>query len=82
MDPKAHTKPVAGSRLGQDALFDSMEATGAAVVAAFDHNVRSARGRRSRRSIAGGQQVQGPAHVVHGEYTLTCDQSAITRPHQ
>lgn len=47
------------------------EATGAAVVAAFDHNVRSAQGKRSQRRIAGGQQVQGPAHVVHGDYTLT-----------
>lgn len=47
------------------------EATGAAVVAAFDHNVRSAQGKQSRRRIEGGQQVQGPAHVVHGDYTLT-----------
>ena len=47
------------------------EATGAAMVAAFDHNVRSAQGKRSRRRLAGGQQVQGPAHVVHGDYTLT-----------
>lgn len=47
------------------------EATGAALVAAFDHNVRSAHGKRSRRRIKGGQQVQGPAHVVHGDYTLT-----------
>ena len=38
---------------------------------AFDHNVRSASGKNSRRRIAGGQQVQGPAHVVHGDYTLT-----------
>lgn len=38
---------------------------------AFDHNVRSASGKRSRQRIAGGQQVQGPAHVVHGDYTLT-----------
>jgi len=36
----------------------------------FDHNVRSAQGKRSRQRIAGGQQVQGPAHVVHGDYTL------------
>lgn len=37
---------------------------------AFDHNVRSASGKESRRRISGGQQVQGPAHVVHGDYTL------------
>lgn len=47
------------------------EATGAAGVYAFDHNVRWAAGRDSGRRIAGGQQVQGPIHVVHGDYTLT-----------
>ncbi len=46
-------------------------ATGAAVVAAFDHNVRSATGKSGNRRIAGGQHVQGPAHLVHGDYTLT-----------
>ncbi len=47
------------------------EATGAETVAAFDHNVRSATGKSGKRSIRGGQQVQGPAHLVHGDYTLT-----------
>ena len=47
------------------------EATGARIVAAFDHNVRSASGKRSGKRIAGGQNVQRPAHVVHGDYTLT-----------
>ena len=37
---------------------------------AFDHNVRSASGKKDKRRIDGGQQVQGPAHVVHGDYTL------------
>ncbi|UCH48137.1 MAG: hypothetical protein JSU95_19255 [Betaproteobacteria bacterium] len=46
------------------------EATGAHVFA-FDHNVRSASGKQSKQRIAGGQQVQGPAHMVHGDYTLT-----------
>ena len=46
-------------------------ATGAATVAAFDHNVRSATGKSGKLRIAGGQQVQGPAHLVHGDYTLT-----------
>ena len=46
-------------------------ATGAATVAAFDHNVRSATGKSGKMRIAGGQQVQGPAHLVHGDYTLT-----------
>jgi hypothetical protein len=45
--------------------------TGASNVFAFDHNVRSAQGKRSKERIAGGQQVQGPAHMVHGDYTLT-----------
>lgn len=44
--------------------------TGAKVYA-FDHNVRSATGKQSKQRIAGGQQVQGPAHIVHGDYTLT-----------
>ncbi len=47
------------------------EASGASFAAAFDHNVRSAGGKSSRSRIRGGQQVQGPAHVVHGDYTLT-----------
>ncbi|MEL6964460.1 MAG: CmcJ/NvfI family oxidoreductase [Pseudomonadota bacterium] len=47
------------------------EASGARVVAAFDHNVRSASGKKSKQRVEGGQQVQGPAHVVHGDYTLT-----------
>jgi hypothetical protein len=38
---------------------------------AFDHNVRSASGKQSGKRIAGGQRVQGPAHLVHGDYTLT-----------
>lgn len=46
------------------------EATGAAQVFAFDHNVRSARGKKSETQIVGGQQVQAPAHMVHGDYTL------------
>ena len=47
------------------------EVTGADLVTAFDHNIRSAVGKQSKRRIEGGQQVQGPAHVVHGDYTLT-----------
>jgi hypothetical protein len=47
------------------------EASGASLVVAFDHNVRSAAGKKSQRRIEGGQEVQGPAHVVHGDYTLT-----------
>ncbi len=38
---------------------------------AFDHNVRSALGKKSRNRIAGGQSVQKPLHMVHGDYTLT-----------
>ncbi|MDA1332272.1 MAG: CmcJ/NvfI family oxidoreductase [Proteobacteria bacterium] len=47
------------------------ESVGARVVYAFDHNVRSAVGKKSKKMITGGQQVQGPAHAVHGDYTLT-----------
>ena len=45
--------------------------TGAARVRAFDHNIRSTAGNEGGRRIRGGQQVQGPAHIVHGDYTLT-----------
>ena len=45
-------------------------ATGAASVRAFDHNVRSAAGKHGQRRIRGGQQVQGPASIAHGDYTL------------
>ena len=44
-------------------------ATGARAFA-FDHNVRSASGKKSQQQIAGGQHVQGPAHIVHGDYTI------------
>jgi len=47
------------------------EAAGARAVYAFDHNIRSAAGKKSKKMITGGQQVQGPAHAVHGDYTLT-----------
>ena len=46
------------------------EAVGARAFA-FDHNIRSATGKKTQQRIAGGQTVQGPAHVVHGDYTLT-----------
>jgi len=45
--------------------------SGAAHVYAFDHNVRSASGKAAGKSIVGGSAVQGPAHAVHGDYTLT-----------
>ena len=47
------------------------EASGARLVAAFDHNIRSVSCNRSRRRIEGGQLVQPPIHMVHGDYTLT-----------
>ena len=51
------------------------ESTGAQAFA-FDHNIRSAVGKNSKQRITGGQTVQGPAKMVHGDYTLT---SAPTR---
>ena len=54
------------------------QATGARAYA-FDHNVRSASGKSKRQQIAGGQHVQAPAHIVHGDYTL---RSAPDRLHQ
>ena len=44
-------------------------ATGAQAFA-FDHNIRYASGKQNAQRIAGGQTVQGPAHMVHGDYTL------------
>lgn len=44
--------------------------TSAAQVSAFDHNIRWAAGKNSGQRIAGGQRVQGPIQVVHGDYTL------------
>ena len=46
------------------------EKTDANRVFVFDHNIRSATGKKNGKRIAGGQLVQGPAHVVHGDYTL------------
>lgn len=37
---------------------------------AFDHNIRSASGKQSRKRITGGQHVQEPLQLVHGDYTL------------
>lgn len=46
------------------------ENTGASYVMPFDHNIRSASGKKFKKKLSGGQEVQGPAHVVHGDYTL------------
>lgn len=43
--------------------------TGASFVRAFDHNVRSDSGRAAGRKLVGGNAVQGPASLVHGDYT-------------
>lgn len=45
--------------------------TGATKVVAFDHNVRSKAMSESKTVLKGGQAVQGPAFVVHGDYTVT-----------
>ncbi len=37
---------------------------------AFDHNIRSASGKQSQKRTTGGQPVQEPLHLVHGDYTL------------
>ncbi|MGE0862079.1 MAG: CmcJ/NvfI family oxidoreductase, partial [Gammaproteobacteria bacterium] len=58
------------SRYYEDCARLVAEHTGARVFA-FDHNVRSAQGKKHRHRIKGGQQVQGPALMVHGDYTLT-----------
>eukprot|EP00450_Noctiluca_scintillans_P005462 CAMPEP_0194493356 /NCGR_PEP_ID=MMETSP0253-20130528/11604_1 /TAXON_ID=2966 /ORGANISM="Noctiluca scintillans" /LENGTH=336 /DNA_ID=CAMNT_0039334335 /DNA_START=48 /DNA_END=1058 /DNA_ORIENTATION=- len=47
------------------------EACGAALVVPFDHNVRSAGGKASKKTLQGGSVVQGPAVMVHADYSLT-----------
>lgn len=55
------------------------EVTGAARVVAFDHNVRSTDGKRRKQRIRGGQEVQGPARITHGDYTLTSAPERLQR---
>ena len=55
------------------------EVTGAATVVAFDHNVRSTDGKRRKQRIRGGQEVQGPARMAHGDYTLTSAPERLRR---
>ncbi|MGE0681139.1 MAG: CmcJ/NvfI family oxidoreductase [Candidatus Binatia bacterium] len=55
------------------------EVTGAATVVAFDHNVRSTDGKQSKQRIRGGQAVQGPARMAHGDYTLTSAPERLQR---
>jgi len=43
--------------------------TGASLVKAFDHNVRCESGRAAAAKMRGGNAVQGPAPIVHGDYT-------------
>jgi len=45
--------------------------TGATHCYAFDHNIRSTSGNASGRRLRGGNLVQGPAGLVHGDYTAT-----------
>ena len=54
------------------------EVTGARTFA-FDHNVRSAGGKENETRIKGGQAVQGPAHLVHGDYTLRGGPERLTQ---
>ena len=46
---------------------------------AFDHNIRSAGGLAEKRAVKGGQDVQGPAHIVHGDYTLRSARERLTQ---
>jgi hypothetical protein len=50
------------------ALVQAM--TGAAEVVAFDHNVRGRALKAADAQIRGGSAVQGPASIVHNDYTL------------
>ena len=46
---------------------------------AFDHNVRSTDGKQRKQRIRGGQEVQGPARIAHGDYTLTSAPERLQR---
>jgi hypothetical protein len=67
LDFMDHSQVVGGYYKQCAALVE--QATGTRAYA-FDHNVRSASGKQSKQEISGGQHVQAPAHVVHGDYTL------------
>ena len=45
------------------------ECPGVTFVRAFDHNVRCEEGKASGRKLRGGNNVQAPAGLVHGDYT-------------
>ena len=47
------------------------KAVGASYAVAFDHNVRWAVGKEQKRRLQGGQEVQAPIKLAHGDYTLT-----------
>ena len=46
------------------------QVTGASFVKAFDHNVRCTSGNAAGRKLKGGNLVQAPAGIVHGDYTI------------
>lgn len=58
------------SRYYADCVRIVEQATGGTAYA-FDHNLRSATDKQSGKRIRGGQQVQQPIQMVHGDYTLT-----------
>jgi hypothetical protein len=48
-----------------------IEAAMGAKAFAFDHNLRSVQAKQQQQRIVGGQHVQEPLQLVHGDYTLT-----------
>ena len=63
------------SRIVVDRYYDECaevvrDATGASRVFAFDHNVRSSDTKLRHQRLVGGQEIQNPARMVHGDYTL------------
>ncbi|PXF40613.1 hypothetical protein BWQ96_09676 [Gracilariopsis chorda] len=55
------------------------QVTGAKHVFPFDHNIRSAGGKAESKRIEGGQEVQTPVHIVHGDYTLRSSRERLER---
>lgn len=76
LDFKDHAE-VVDRYYGQCAEFVA-QVTGAHAYA-FDHNVRSATGKEDQQRLVGGQHVQPPAHLVHGDYTLRAGPERLTQ---
>ena len=70
---------VTGRYYGMCEALVAEQCPGAAVVKAFDHNVRCEEGKASGRKLKGGSNVQAPAGLVHGDYTAVSAPRRLAR---